>query len=66
MDSVDTYVEKVNGYGSKNIGMEDIGNTLAGDYNPKDRVSREAALNLQVKKLQSLKQGRKQGYDYKW
>lgn len=35
MDSVDTYVEKVNGYGSKNIGMEDIGNTLAGDYNPK-------------------------------
>ena len=37
--------------------MEDIGNTLAGDYNPKDRVSREAALNLQVKKLQSLKQG---------
>lgn len=57
MDAVDTYVEKVNGYGSKNVGMEDIGNTLAGDYNPKDRVSREAALNLQVKKLQSLKQG---------
>ena len=57
MDAVDTYVEKVNDYGSKNVGMEDIGNTLAGDYNPKDRVSREAALNLQVKKLQSLKQG---------
>lgn len=57
MDSIDNYVEEVNDYGSKNIGMEDIGNTLAGDYNPKDRVSREAALNLQVKKLQSLKQG---------
>ena len=27
MDAVDTYVEKVNGYGSKNVGMEDIGNT---------------------------------------
>lgn len=57
MDSIDNYVEEVNDYGSKNIGFEDIGNTLAGDYNPKDRVSREAALNLQVKKLQSLKQG---------
>ena len=57
MDAVDTYVVIVHGYGRKNVGMEDIGNTLAGDYNPKDRVSREAALNLQVKKLQSLKQG---------
>lgn len=57
MDSIDNYVEEVNDYGSKNIGFEDIGNNLAGDYNPKDRVSREAAMNMQVKKLQSLKQG---------
>ena len=48
MDALDNYVEEVNDYGSKNIGMEDIGNSLAGDYNPKDRVSREAALNMQV------------------
>lgn len=57
MEAVDNYVEEVNGYGSKNISFEDIGNHLAGDYNPKSRVSREASLNLQVKKMQALKQG---------
>lgn len=57
MDAVDNYVEKVNDLGTKNIGFEDIGNSLAGDYNPKKRVSREASLNLQVKKMQALKQG---------
>lgn len=57
MDAIDNYVEEVNDYGSKNIGFEDIGNSLAGDYNPKSRVSREASLNLQVKKMQALKQG---------
>lgn len=57
MDSIDNYVEKINSYGSKNVGFEEIGNQLSADYNPKDRVSREAALNLQVKKMQTLKQG---------
>lgn len=56
MEAIDNYVEEVNDYGSKNIGFEDIGNSLAGDYNPKSRVSREASLNLQVKKMQALKQ----------
>lgn len=57
MDAIDNYVEEVNDYGSKNIAFDDIGNKLAGDYNPKSRVSREASLNLQVKKMQALKQG---------
>lgn len=57
MNAIDNYVDKINSYGSKNIGFEEIGNQLSGDYNPKDRVSREAAMNLQVKKMQTLKQG---------
>ena len=57
MDNISSYAEKVADYGTKNIGLEDIGNKLAGDYNPKDRVSREKSLNMQVEKLKSLKEG---------
>lgn len=56
MEAIDNYVEEANDLGTKNIGFEDIGNSLSADYNPKDRVSREASLNLQVKKMQALKQ----------
>lgn len=54
--NIDSYLSKISSYGVTNIGFEDIGNSLAGDYNPKDRVSREASMNMQVDKLKSLKE----------
>lgn len=54
MEAIDTYIEEITDYGTKNIGFEDIGNKLAGDYNPKDRVSREKSMNLQVEKMKAL------------
>lgn len=57
MNSLTSFAEKVKDYGTSNIGLEDIGNKLAGDYNPKDRVSREAAMNLQTEKMKALKEG---------
>lgn len=54
--NIDSYLSSISSYGVTNIGFEDIGNTLAGDYNPKDRVSREASMNMQVDKLKSLKE----------
>lgn len=54
--NIDGYLSKISSYGVTNIGFEDVGNTLAGDYNPKDRVSREASMNMQVDKMKSLKE----------
>ncbi len=56
ISSIDSYLSKIKEYGVNNIGFEDIGNTLAGDYNPKDRVSREAVMNMQMNKLSALKE----------
>lgn len=54
--NIDKYLAKISAYGVTNVGFEDIGNTLAGDYNPKARVSREASMNMQVDKLKSMKE----------
>ncbi|MCM1245053.1 MAG: DUF5696 domain-containing protein [Roseburia sp.] len=54
--NIDSYLSSISSYGVTNIGFEDIGNTLAGDYNPKDRVSREASMNMQADKMKSLKE----------
>lgn len=54
--NVDKYLDSISGYGVRNIGFEDVGDTLAGDYNPKARVSREASMKMQVDKLKSLKE----------
>lgn len=54
--NIDNYLSSISSYGVTNIGFEDIGNTLAGDYNPKDRVSREASMNMQADKMKSLKE----------
>lgn len=54
--NIDSYLSEISSYGVTNIGFEDVGNFLAGDYNPKDRVSREASMNMQVDKLKSLKE----------
>ncbi len=56
MDSIDNYMSKITDLGTKNIGFEDVGNKLSGDYNPKDRVSREKSLAMQVDKLKSLRE----------
>lgn len=56
IDAIDNYVEAITDYGTKNISFEDIGSQLSADYNPKDRVSREASMKLQVEKLKSLKE----------
>ncbi|MCH5252008.1 MAG: hypothetical protein J1F22_03440 [Lachnospiraceae bacterium] len=55
MEAIDSYLEDITDYGTKNIGFEDMGSQLAGDYNPKNRVSREASMNLQADKMKSLK-----------
>lgn len=57
MSALESYAAKIKDYGTSNIGLEEIGNMLSGDYNPKDRVSREAAMNLQTDKMKSLKDG---------
>lgn len=56
MTNIDKYLDKISTYGALNIGFEDIGNDLAGDYNPKNRVSREKSMNMQIDKLKALKQ----------
>ena len=54
--NIDKFLDSISGYGALNIGFEDVGNSLAGDYNPKASVSREASMNMQVGKLKSLKE----------
>ena len=54
--NIDKFLDSISSYGALNIGFEDVGNSLAGDYNPKDRVSREASMNMQVGKLKALKE----------
>lgn len=54
--NIDKYIDAVSAYGTRNIGFEDVGSSLSGDYNPKDRVSREASMNMQVDKMKSLKE----------
>ena len=56
IENIDKYLDSISSYGVRNIGFEDIGNSLAGDYNPKSRVSREVSMNMQVDKLKSLKE----------
>lgn len=56
IENIDKYLDTIQSYGVSNIGFEDVGNTLAGDYNPKDRVSREASMNMQVDKMKALKE----------
>lgn len=56
IENIDKYLDTIQSYGVSNIGFEDVGNTLAGDYNPKDRVSRETSMNMQVDKMKALKE----------
>lgn len=55
MENLTSFAEKIKDYGTANVGLEEIGNKLYADYNPKDRVSREAVMNLQTGKMKELK-----------
>ena len=56
IENIDNYLSEISALGLNNIGFEDVGNTLAGDYNPKARVSREASMNMQIDKMKALKE----------
>ena len=56
IENIDNYLSEISALGVNNIGFEDVGNTLAGDYNPKARVSREASMNMQIDKMKALKE----------
>ena len=53
-ESLEYFAETIADYGTKNISLQDYGDKLAGDYNPKNRVSREANMNMQVKSMATL------------
>lgn len=52
--SLENFVETITDYGTKNVSLQDYGSKLAGDYNPKNRVSRESNMNMQVNSMNSL------------
>lgn len=55
--NIDNFISTIKAsYGVNNISFEDVGYQLAGDYNPKRRVSREKAMNMQADKMKSLKE----------
>ncbi len=58
-DSINSYVETIKEYGANNVGFEDVGNKLSGDYNPSDRYSREASMKMQAEVLKNLKASNK-------
>ncbi|MCL2019490.1 MAG: DUF5696 domain-containing protein [Oscillospiraceae bacterium] len=51
---IDDFMNKISTYGAENIAFRTIGNNLAGDYNERRPISREAAMNMQVDKLKAL------------
>ncbi len=56
MEIIDNYVKTIkNKFDVNNVAFRTIGNNLAGDYNEKRLVSREASMNIQAEKLKELK-----------
>ncbi|MDR0375771.1 MAG: DUF5696 domain-containing protein [Treponema sp.] len=55
MKLIDGFVDKATGLGVENFAFRTIGSKLAGDYNEKRLVSREASMNMQREKLSELK-----------
>ncbi|HKL79659.1 MAG TPA: DUF5696 domain-containing protein [Mobilitalea sp.] len=54
LKNIDKYADEIADLGVMNIAFGDIGETLSSDYDRKNEVSREKALNLQVEKLSKL------------
>lgn len=53
---IEGYTKEIKDYGSCGISFRTIGTNLAGDYNEKRLVSREASMNMQVEELAKLKE----------
>ncbi len=53
-ESLESFVETITDYGTKNVSLQDYGDKLGGDYNPKNPVSREANMNMQVQSMSNL------------
>ncbi|MCL2879239.1 MAG: DUF5696 domain-containing protein [Treponema sp.] len=68
INMINGFSKKISALGMKNIAFRSMGSVLAGDYNEKNRVSREAAMNMRQKELAELSQGGKlmvnSGYAY--
>jgi hypothetical protein len=56
MGLIDNFVSEIDSFGTQNIAFRTIGNNLAGDYNERRPISREASLNMQVAKLRELRE----------
>jgi len=54
MAMIDGFVRKEAAFGLENIAFRNMGSRLAGDYNDKKPVSREAAMNMRKEKLEKL------------
>ena len=54
IESIQEYEKQIKELGANNIAFRTIGKQLSADYNPKDKVSREEALNLQVEQMAKL------------
>lgn len=59
LKNLDSYANRIAGYGVKNIAFGDIGNDLGADYDEKKGTSREKALDLQQNEMSKLS---KKGY----
>ncbi len=58
MKLINNIADTLNGrYGVKNLSFNDLGSILSGDYNPKDRVTRQEVLESQNAKLLELSEG---------
>ena len=54
MKLIDGFVDKISAYGADSIAFRTVGANLAGDYNEKRLISREASMNMQIGKLEEL------------
>jgi hypothetical protein len=54
MNMVDGYVDKISKMGMQNIAFRNMGSSLAGDFNEKRHVSREASMRMRAQKFEQL------------
>ncbi|MDR1700411.1 MAG: DUF5696 domain-containing protein [Lachnoclostridium sp.] len=54
--SLENYAQEAEALGTKNIAFTDYGYRLGADYNPKDPVSREKAMNMEAESMKKLKE----------
>lgn len=50
------FVEQISDLGTANVAFKDYGSKLGADYNPKDRTSREKAMNMEAESMSKLKE----------